>query len=696
MPRSDSDEAEAFGNDKEEELDNENDAEDTDAEGELDAEGEVETEGDEARESGSDSDDDSEEGDDDNEEEASPGIAEDAENEEDDDDDDDSSPSEVAASQDKQKKSTSPASRRSLSPAFLRRSLLYPQMLVPVKSYTVETVCALPHPVATHSLASSMCMTHLLTGSDDGYIRDYDVFTACNGKNFLSQPQRQHCGIQEGAIKAPVARMWWENPLRPPGQIDDNPVGPFLSPVYSLLVHSDALWGLSGSSARPPRRIPSRAPAGSINLFTIRHDPGRVVHSLSGHLGPVSALAMLPGEKGFISAGWDGEALQWDLNTGQKVRTFSHGAQLTAVGMRPISTPLNPDEPGGRVSISVGPVPGAPLSATRVDSENSNPQPSGHAAPDKGTVGTRPDRGNNDKKVTPTADTVENSVQPKPESEAKSEASYDPLFDDEPDVDAEQPGVQTKQELGAAPPLPSPNKAINVVTPKLPSAQVGLVPPQKKPTIPLLDAVSYGEYSSDILLAASIDGQVVLWDRRAQTSRGVGRLEMSEKCPPWCLSACWSCDGTQIYAGRRNGTVDMWDTRMLGRSGRDTPRLLKTLRNPPSSGAVSSVVAFPDGNHLVWCVSYFIPVWDKGSQPVIHFSASLDNIRLWNVADAPESDATRRTTPAFKIIAGHHGGIVSQILVDVGAKFMVSGSGNRGWSGDSTRTVLVHDIKSAK
>ena len=42
-------------------------------------------------------------------------------------------------------------------------------------------------------------------------------------------------------------------------------------------------------------------------------------------------------------------------------------------------------------------------------------------------------------------------------------------------------------------------------------------------------------------------------------------------------------------------------------------------------------------------------------------SASLDNIRLWNVTDAPESDATRRTTPAFKIIAGHHGGIVSEI-----------------------------------
>jgi transcriptional activator SPT8 len=349
-----------------------------------------------------------------------------------------------------------------------------------------------------------------------------------------------------------------------------------------------------------------------VNLFTIRHDPGQVVHSLSGHLGPVSALAMLPGEKGFISAGWDGEALvrllprriralrlicntkQWDLNTGQRVRNFSHGAQLTAVGMRPISGPLTP-EPMDRVAIAPGPVLGT---ATQ---------------PVSGTS----DGGQQD--VTGDVDNPVQVTQSKPEAEVKSEASYDPLFDDEPD------GVQPKQEPSSAPPVfPAPAKP-NGVTPvshKLLSVQAGLVPPPKKPTIPLLDPVGYAEYSSDILLAASIDGQVVLWDRRSQTNRGVGRLEMSEKCPPWCLSvrklfvwrfkvwllqesilieqACWSCDGSQIYAGRRNGTVDMWDTRILGRSSMGTPRLLKTLRNPPSSGAVSSVVAFPDGNHVVW------------------------------------------------------------------------------------------------
>ena len=51
-------------------------------------------------------------------------------------------------------------------------------------------------------------MTHLLTGSDDGYIRDYDVFAAVNGKVFLTAPQRQHCGVIEGIMKAGQIRYW--------------------------------------------------------------------------------------------------------------------------------------------------------------------------------------------------------------------------------------------------------------------------------------------------------------------------------------------------------------------------------------------------------------------------------------------------------------------------------------------------------
>ena len=68
-----------------------------------------------------------------------------------------------------------------------------------------------------------------------------------------------------------------------------------------------------------------------------------------------------------------------------------------------------------------------------------------------------------------------------------------------------------------------------------------------------------------------------------------------------CAQACWSMNGAQIYAGRRNGTIDVWDVRQLGRSGpSEVPRLLKTLRNPVSSGVVSCVAAFPDGRHIAW------------------------------------------------------------------------------------------------
>lgn len=147
---------------------------------------------------------------------------------------------------------------------------------------------------------------------------------------------------------------------------------------------------------------------------------------------------------------------------------------------------------------------------------------------------------------------------------------------------------------------------------------------------------------------------------------------MNDKTPPWCASACWSANGAQIYAGRRNGTIDVWDVRQFGSRG--TPRHLKILRNPASSGVVSCIVTFPDSRHLA--------------------SASVDNIRLWNVAEAGEPDGRKtKSGVQFKIIPGHHGGFVSQMLVDPAARFLITASGNRGWHGESTRTVFIHDVK---
>lgn len=115
----------------------------------------------------------------------------------------------------------------------------------------IEPLIALPHPDATHSLAASQCLSHFLTGSEDGFIRDYDVFTSANGKNFLTAQQRAHSGLSDLTVKSGVLRSWWEN-VRYAGT--DIPSGPASgaqstgrSSVLSMTVQADALWGLSGT-----------------------------------------------------------------------------------------------------------------------------------------------------------------------------------------------------------------------------------------------------------------------------------------------------------------------------------------------------------------------------------------------------------------------------------------------------------------
>jgi transcriptional activator SPT8 len=177
------------------------------------------------------------------------------------------------------------------------------------------------------------------------------------------------------------------------------------------------------------------------------------------------------------------------------------------------------------------------------------------------------------------------------ESDNKSDTSFDPLFDDEQDAEPD--------ENGTALPNSHPETMFDV-----PNSSLAM-PVSHLTTTPTIKPISvfcstqkrsisarwaaYSMFSSDILMTASIDGQVILWDKRARSSGdsarngggGVGRLWMSEKNTTVVLvgeflhrlptfvnarafQACWSADGGQIYAGRRNGTVDIWDVRQLG------------------------------------------------------------------------------------------------------------------------------------
>ncbi|KAI1321091.1 Transcription factor spt8 [Mortierella claussenii] len=163
-----------------------------------------------------------------------------------------------------------------------------------------------------------------------------------------------------------------------------------------------------------------------------------------------------------------------------------------------------------------------------------------------------------------------------------------------------------------------------------------------------------------VLMSTSIDGVLCLWDRRDPTKLP-RKLMPPEKVPPWCLSACWSADGTRIYCGRRNGTVDEWSFA--------EGRFIQSIKMPANSGPVSFVKSLPNNKHLI--------------------CASQDNIRLWNIRELDSKSSLR----PFQIIAGHHGGLISNIHVDPSCKYMITTSGNREWEGPSTNGCLFYDIQ---
>lgn len=69
--------------------------------------------------------------------------------------------------------------------------------------------------------------------------------------------------------------------------------GSKLSPVYSMDMHSEALWALLGTES------------GGINLVTVRHDEGKCHHVLRSHTAPVSVLKITADQTGVISGSWD-------------------------------------------------------------------------------------------------------------------------------------------------------------------------------------------------------------------------------------------------------------------------------------------------------------------------------------------------------------------------------------------------------
>lgn len=543
---------------------------------------------------------------------------------------------------------SSKSSTPTLSAARLRlRPQLRPEAIT-ARLYDIVPTMAAPQSTSVNAMAITPDLRYWITGGSDGYIRKYDGPGTINGKLALTVAQKHP--FVDSVTKAGILMSYWENeePAAPGrGDQDHN-----LSPVYSLAVHSRALWLLSGLES------------GGINLQSVRHDEGKKIACLQKHTNAVSCLMLAPDEKSVLSGGWDKNIFDWDLNTGQTIRSFDgSGGQISSIELRPASgdpVPAEADEPIQSSTISTNN--GAPITngilkeeaggtggagqkgfgASGGDGEASPAHESLFGGSDAGslfgeTAGEQP-FGNDD-------DGFGASMDMMPSHEGGMDHSADFAMADmettkEPDTSMHSvPATETQTEGPSQNAMDIDKPAAAMGDSALPSeAKIsGEAAKSEEPTTtqasqsqsqslkaeeedskafaqladdkaalkksqspgllasqPASQQFDQSQVSPTTFLSSSITGTIQLWDRRVPNP--VARIGTRQGVPPWCMSACWSPNGNMIYAGRRNGTVEEFDVRKAKRGW--APE--RAMKFPAGSGAVSAVRSMPNGRHLVW------------------------------------------------------------------------------------------------
>ncbi|KZF23073.1 WD40 repeat-like protein [Xylona heveae TC161] len=540
--------------------------------------------------------------------------------------------------------------------------------------YDIVPTIAAPHSTSINAVTATPDMRWVFSGGADGYVRKFNWVDTVNSKVMLTVAQRHP--FVDSVTKAGVLTSYWENEepqIKLPG--DDTLA---LSPVYSLAVHHRALWLLSGLES------------GCINLQSVRHDEGKRITSLRKHTSAVSVLTLAHDEKSVLSGSWDKNIHDWDLNTGQVKRSFEgSGGQISAVEIRPLSSLPVPEE-SGDVSTTNGTyssnntakpltnglsngidvdykrgnegdkdAPGSPADSLFSDhgggdslfGDNDDGRPSG------------PSGGNFDDEDDEFSRAIASGIQQQEDEDA--EGDIDMANAGGPVQPYQQP-EHAPQGIGREQP-PGENAPESAATElRQPPMMNGLPHSDEgKGTAPnenkdQSSVFSEPASSDSTFLAASIDGTIRIWDRRA---RNPVALVVPRNSPPWCMNACWSPDGNYIYAGRRNGTVEEYSLH----KGLRAPE--RTFKFPQGSGPVSAVRAMPNGRHLI-CASY-------------------DILRLY---DLKEQQVFKHSAVPFLIVPGHRTGVVSQLYIDPACKYMISTAGNRGWEGNSTEVLLGYEI----
>ncbi|KAK4174161.1 WD40-repeat-containing domain protein [Triangularia setosa] len=606
--------------------------------------------------------------------------------------------------------------------------------------YDIVPTMAAPQATSINAIAITPDQRYWMTGGSDGYVRKYDGIGTINGKQQLTVAQRHP--FVDSVVKSGILMGYWgnEEPM-PPGARAEEAV---LSPVYSLAVHSEALWLLSGLES------------GGINLYSVRHDEGKRIVCLreGGHANAVSVLQLAADEKSVLSGSWDKTCLDWDLNNGQVVRRFDgSGGQISAIELRPTgAAPIpaeasevmiqsdtfqsNNDKPpignfystapgGGVMGANAIAQPDGADNPGSPEHESLFGSPAGSLFGDNDTIGggggafgddddnefsramdmemnNRSNNGmgqaadfsiddvnmSNAPPLDATTDSIQKGIDTGPiDVNTASETAPPPT--QKGTTTTNPPDVNTISEASShtlqgnnldesitmsldfsttdAPPLP-PTQNTDTSLPDAPDSSAQQPPPQS-PTILFTTSTAQDPSTSSpsTFLSASIDGTLRIWDKRVPDP--VARINNRRGVPPWCMGACWSLSGNEIYCGRRNGTVEEFSIHKASPSWQPE----RVLKLPNGSGAVSAVRPMPNGRHII--------------------CASHDILRLYDLQHDTDLKAQKHSKVPFTIVPGPpRAGVISCLYIDPTSRVMISAAGTRGWDGTSTEVLVGYEI----
>lgn len=530
-----------------------------------------------------------------------------------------------------------------------------PEVLT-ASTYDIVPTIAAPQSTSINCITGTSDSRWIFTGGADGYIRQYNWVESVNGRTQLTVAQRHP--FVDSVQKAGVLVTYWENydakRLTPESTISTTSQS--LSPVYSLACQGQALWMVAGTAS------------GAIRLQTVRHDEGHQIALLQKHTSAVSVLHLSSDERSLLSGSWDKTVVDWDLEVG-KVRTAfaSSGGQISCIESRPISSVPVPFESGEVIKAST-------TLSTNNASEGINGFTNGAVSSPAPGQGTPPDslfgEDDGDDLFGDSADAglsngnafgfdeseMNQTVEDAPAPENGGGTDIEPIST----APAVQPPGSPPKVSTTTPEPPAtngvPNSAPQALANGLPHAE-DLEQEQKNSQDPELEDKPVT--SDSTFLATSTDGSIRVWDRRQPLP--VARITPFET-PPWCLSACWSPDGNNLYAGRRNNAVEEYDLR----KGLKKPE--RIFRFPQGSGAVTCVKAMPNQRHLI-CASY-------------------DILRLYDL----KHSSTNRSSVPFLIVPGHRTGTISTLYLSADCRYMMSTGGNRGWEGSPTEVLLGYEV----